>query len=56
MRLPTSPVTVRDGIRYNVQASGALNMVMTERHGRWVCLIGGVPPDRLMDVATQLQF
>ena len=56
MRLPTSPVTVRDGVRYHVQAWGALNMVMTERHGRWVCLIGQVPPERLMDVATQFQF
>ena len=56
IRAPTSPVTVRDGVRYHVQASGALNMVMTERHGRWVCLIGELPPERLMEVAAQLQF
>lgn len=56
MRVPTSPVTVHGGVRYHVQSSGHLNMVMTERHGRWVCLIGQLPAERLMDVAAQLQF
>lgn len=56
MRTPTSPVTVRDGVSYNVQASGRLNMVMTERHGRWVCLIGETSADRLMDLASKLDF
>ena len=56
MRAPTSGVVVRDGVRYHVQASGKLNMVMTERAGRWVCLIGELPAERLVDVATQLKF
>ena len=56
MRVPASPVTVRDGVEYHVQSSGSLNMVMTERHGRWVCLIGELPADGLMDVAVQLKF
>ena len=56
MRLPTSPVTVRDGIRYHVQASGVLNMVMTERHGRWVCLMAELPAQRLIDMASGLEF
>lgn len=56
MRVPTSRITLRDGVQYHVQASGHLNMVMTERHGRWVCLIGQLPPERLMDFAAQLQF
>ena len=56
MRAPTSPVTVHDGVRYHIQSSGKLNMVMTERHGRWVCLIGELPSERLMEVAAQLQF
>jgi hypothetical protein len=56
MRAPTSPVTVRDGIRYHVQASGALNMVMAEREGKWVCLIGELPAERLIDLATQIKF
>ena len=28
----------------------------TERGGRWVCLIGEVPSDRLITIAQQLQF
>jgi hypothetical protein len=56
MRLPDSPVVLRGGITYHVQATGLLNMVMAERHGRWVCLIGEVAADRLMDIAARLQF
>ena len=56
MRAPSSPVTVRDDVSYHVQASGGLNMVMTERHDRWVCLIGELPAERLIDVAAQLKF
>ena len=55
LRVPASPVTVRNGATYHVQASGKLNMVMTERSDRWVCLIGEMPPERLMDLAAQLQ-
>jgi hypothetical protein len=56
MRFPSSPVTVRNGVSYHVQASGKLNMVMAERHDRWVCLIGKLPAERLMDLAAQLEF
>lgn len=56
MRAPTSPVKVRNGARYHVQSVGALNMVMTERQGRWACLIGELPAETLIDVAQQLEF
>jgi hypothetical protein len=56
MQLPTSPTISRNGISYHVQSSGKLNMVMTERQGRWVCLIGALGGERLMDLADQLQF
>ena len=56
MKLPTSPTVVHDGVTYHVQASGNLNMVMTERHDRWICLIGESPADRLMEIAAKLQF
>jgi hypothetical protein len=56
MRPPTSPTITRGGVVYHVQSSGALNMVMTERAGRCVCLIGRVSTDRLMDLAASLQF
>ena len=56
MRNPTSPTVLRDGVSYNVQTSGRLNMVMTKRGGRWICLIGETSVDRLMDLASQLDF
>jgi hypothetical protein len=56
MRLPASPTVQRAGVTYHVQSSGKLNMVMTERNARWVCLIGELPAERLMDVAARLQF
>jgi hypothetical protein len=56
MRLPSSPTRVRAGVTYHVQSSGRVNMVMTERQGRWVCLMGEAPIERLMDFAERLQF
>jgi hypothetical protein len=56
MRLPDSPVTIHNGVSYHVQASGKLNMVMTERHDRWVCLIAEMPAEQLMDLAARLEF
>ena len=56
MKLPDGPIILRDGIAYHVTSIGNLNMVMTARQGRWVCLIGKVPADRLMDLATSMQF
>jgi hypothetical protein len=57
MRLPaSSPTKVRGGVTYHVQSVGRINMVMTEKSGRWVCLIGELPGDRLMDLAEQLRF
>jgi hypothetical protein len=56
MKIPTSPVITHNGIEYHVQSVGALNMVMTQRNGRWVCLIAKLPTDRLMDLASSLQF
>lgn len=57
MRLPaSSPTKVRGGITYHVQSAGRLNMVMSEKSGRWVCLIGELPNERLMDLAEQLRF
>jgi hypothetical protein len=56
MRTPTSPVIVPGGVSYNVQSSGRLNMLMTERNGRWLCLIGETSAERLMDLASKLDF
>jgi hypothetical protein len=56
MKLPAVPTVTKGGVTYRVQAVGKLNMVMTERGGRWVCLIGEASADQLMDLAAKLQF
>lgn len=35
---------------------GDLHMVMSEREHRWVCLIGALPQDKLMDLADAIHF
>ena len=52
MKLPAGAVRTRNGVDYRVQHVGDLSMVMTERNGKWLCLIGQVPAERLMDLAT----
>jgi hypothetical protein len=56
MRSPGGRKVMRDGSAYHVVPSDSLNMVSTERHGRWVCLIGEATVDRLIDIAAKLQF
>lgn len=56
MQLPAAPVVSHAGTDYRVQSVDKLNMVMTERSGRWVCLIGELPAERLMDIAAKLRF
>lgn len=56
MKSPTGDRVVRNGATFHLMSSGGLNMVSTERHGRWVCLIGQVASDRLITIAEQLQF
>jgi hypothetical protein len=56
MRLPKSRIVTHAGVTYHVQSSGQLNMVMTERNGRWICLIGRLPAERLMNLAAGLAF
>jgi hypothetical protein len=56
MRLPESEVIVRNGAKYHLQSSKELNMVMTERDGRWICLIAALSSDRLIEIAGSIQF
>lgn len=50
-----SPVT-RDGVTYRVQSSAGVNMAMTQRSGRWICLMGRLSVDRLIDLLAQSRF
>ena len=56
MRSPRGEKVTRGGATYHVVASGAINMISTERGGRWVCLIGETSSDRLIEIAQKLQF
>ena len=56
MSTPMSPTVNWDGFDYHIQAFERLNMVMTQRGGRWICLIGELPAEKLMDLAARLQF
>ncbi len=56
MKLPAVPTMTRNGTSYRVQSVNGLSMVMTERSGKWLCLIGAMPAERLMDMAELVQF
>jgi len=56
MKCPTSQTLTREGVEYHIQSSGNLNMVMAERDGRWICLIGTLPADRLMNIAGAIRL
>ena len=56
MQLPATAQVSHNGVDYRVQSVGKLNMIMAERSGRWVCLIGELPTQRLMDLAAELRF
>ncbi|WP_428937517.1 hypothetical protein [Fontivita pretiosa] len=57
MKMPRgSARVIRNGVTYHVQSSGNLNMVMTERGGRYICLIGAVARDSLISIAEGIHF
>ncbi len=56
MKLPQSETISRGGQMYHVQNSGKLNMVMTQKQERWICLIGELPAGRLAELAEQIRF
>lgn len=56
MKLPAAQTELHNGVAYRVQHIKSLSMVMTQRDGRWLCLIGQLPAERLMDVASQVKF
>ena len=56
MKLTPAPTVRQNGTDYRVQHVGNLSMVMTERNGKWLCLIGQAPAEHLMDLSSQLTF
>ena len=56
MKSAAGKTVVANGMKYHVQSTGSLNMVSTERNGRWVCLIGELPAGHLIAITEKLQF
>jgi hypothetical protein len=56
IKTPACPAIERNGASYHVHSADGLNMVMTERAGRWVCLMSELPQDQLIDLASRLRF
>jgi hypothetical protein len=55
-RLPdTAPIMVGEN-RYWVQSSHDVNMVLMQRNGRWMCLMGETKVERLIEIAEGLMF
>jgi hypothetical protein len=56
MRVPHGERVIRGGLEFRVQTTKGLTMVTTERGGKWICLIGGLPSDRLIDIGAGIEF
>jgi hypothetical protein len=56
MKSPRSPTVAVGGVTYHVEKVGDLTMVMTERHGRWVCLVSKAEQGKLIELAGKLIF
>jgi hypothetical protein len=56
MKLPRGKPVMHNGIAYHVEKIDDLHMVSAQRDGRWVCLIGQVSAQRLMAIASRLEF
>lgn len=56
VQLPAGQTLNIGGVNYHIQSHKGINMVMTERGGRWVCLMGKLPLNRLADMAGTLRF
>jgi hypothetical protein len=48
VRMPSLREVIRNGTTFQVQTTPRVNMVMTQREGKWYCLMGKLDPDRLM--------
>jgi hypothetical protein len=56
IKMPRGKTIERDGASYVVDADQGVNMVMTERNGRWACLMGQVTVEKLLDTLGGLHW
>lgn len=52
VRMPAMEKVTQRGVTFHVQNARNINMVMTERGGKWYCLMGNLPTERLMTFWT----
>jgi len=55
VRTSASVTVKRDRSVFHVQSSDNVNMVMFRHSGRWICLMGALPNERLIDLAEKLR-
>ena len=55
VRVPQGDSRVVGGQRFFVESKGGLNMVVTESGGRWLCVMGDVSPERLIETARSVK-
>ncbi len=56
MQLPAGAKSfTRGGINYYVQASGGVNIIIACRDGLWICVMGELPVERMVDFAASLR-
>lgn len=56
VKMPRLTAVQRGGAEYLTQTEGSFSMVMTQRQGRWLCVMGELPVERLLDVAAGMEF
>lgn len=50
-----SKTVTQNGVRYHLQSHKGINMVMKESSGRFICLMGELPSDRLVELCGELK-
>lgn len=56
MKMSGGEIRAYKGLLFHIYSSGRLNMAMTERDGRWICLISQLPVENLMEIAGEIRF
>ncbi len=53
---PKTPTVLHNGNTYHVTQSSGLTMVVAQSGHNWICIMGKIPADRLMDIADKLHY
>jgi hypothetical protein len=54
--VPASSAISVNGVTYQLHSSDGVNMLLAEHGGRWVCIMGRLPAQRLTSIAGSLRF